>query len=76
MVDQISSVSGLLVIQTDAERDAFIKGVAVKTKETTDKMKEISTQRQRAYELACLDRQDQYKQFIQQVNIRQGIEQH
>jgi hypothetical protein len=61
------------VIQTDAERDAYVKDVTMKTKATSEKIKELATERQRNYALASLDRQDQYKEFIKRATIQEEM---
>jgi hypothetical protein len=84
IVDQIASISGLLAIQDDAERDAYVKEVAMNSKATSEKVKELAAERQRNYELASFRRQNQYMQFIQEATVHEegkganeiGIEKH
>lgn len=44
MVDQIAALFGLLALQTDIERDAYLKQIASKTNATLVKMKELATE--------------------------------
>jgi hypothetical protein len=73
MIDQIAGISGLLTLQNDADRDAYIKGVATKAKATTIKVKNLATERQRKYELVSFARQEQYMEYIQEGIIQEEL---
>ena len=74
MVDQIAGLSGLLMLQTNAERDAYVKEVADKAKETSIKIRNLAIERQEKYELASFDRQEQYMEFIEQAMIQEELD--
>jgi hypothetical protein len=74
MVDQIAGLSGLLTLQTDAERDIYIKGIANKTAATSIKVKKLAAERQKKYEFASFNRQEQYMDFIEQGMIQEELE--
>lgn len=71
MIDQIAGLGGVLALQNNDERDIYLQQVAGKTKTTSNKIKNLATERQREYSLMNLDRQKQYMQFIQEGMLQE-----
>ena len=58
MFDQIAGVSCLLSLQTDNERDIYLKQMANRTRATSVKIKNLATELQRNNELMDFERQE------------------
>ncbi|CAF1508175.1 unnamed protein product, partial [Adineta steineri] len=74
MVDQIAGISGLLALQTDSQRDIYVKQMVQKAETTAQKVKDLAADRQRKYHLASFDRQEQYMEFMQLGMIEEQID--
>ena len=73
MVDQIAGLSGLVALQTDAERDTYLQKINEKTTATTIKIKDLAVERQRKYELVSFARQGQYMSFIEEAMVQEEL---
>jgi len=73
MIDQIAGLAGVLTLQNDADRDAYVKGVASKSRTTSIKVKELAAERQKTYESANSNRQEQYMKFIEEGMIQEEL---
>lgn len=69
MMDRIAGISGLLVTQTDSERQHLMKQLANDTLTTSSKVSRMVLERKELYQQHNKARQNQYQQFIQQVLI-------
>ncbi|CAF0808871.1 unnamed protein product [Adineta ricciae] len=74
LVDRIASLSGLLTIQNNAERDVYVKSVANTTQHTSLEIKRLAADRQKAYESASSVRQEQYMNLIQEVTLQEELD--
>ncbi|CAF0851874.1 unnamed protein product [Adineta ricciae] len=74
LVDRIASLSGLLTIQNNAERDAYVKSVANTTQHTSLEIKRLAADRQKTYESASSLRQEQYMNLIQEVILQEELD--
>ncbi|CAF1046988.1 unnamed protein product [Adineta steineri] len=73
MLDQIAGLAGVITLQNDGERETYVKQVASKSRATSIKIKALAVERQKKYELANFDRQEQYMQFIQEGMIQEEL---
>ena len=71
MVDQINSVASFLMIETDAERDAYLRDIIMENQAISDRVKTLASERQNIYKLASASRQNQYIQFIQEETFQE-----
>jgi hypothetical protein len=69
MMNQIAGISKLLVIQTDNERESYLKQLAQDTLSTSAKVSRMALERKRQYEQRNQDRQYEYQQFIKQITL-------
>ncbi|CAF1360950.1 unnamed protein product [Rotaria sordida] len=74
MIDQVVGFIGLVFLQTDAERDNHLKEMASKTVSTSNRIKELATERQTKYSLTSLARQQQYTEFVKEVDLHEAID--
>ncbi len=73
MVNQIAGLAGILTLQSNAERDAYVKEMADKAKATSIEIRNLAIERQEKYELANSNRQEQYMEFIEQAMIQEEL---
>jgi hypothetical protein len=73
MVNQIAGLAGILTLQSNAERDAYVKEMADKAKATSIEIRNLAIERQEKYELANSNRQEEYMQFIEQAMIQEEL---
>ncbi|CAM4950534.1 unnamed protein product [Rotaria socialis] len=71
MIDQIAGLAGALAIQSNDERDIYVKEVANKSKTISNQVKELATERHKDYEMTNLFRQQQYMQYIQEGMLQE-----
>jgi hypothetical protein len=71
MMDKIAGISGLLVTQTDSERERIMKELAQNTLSTSSIVSRMVLERKELYHQRNKARQDQYMQFIQQLTIEE-----
>jgi hypothetical protein len=69
MVNQIAGISGLLLLQTNSERDSYLKQLAQDTLSTSSKVSRMALERKQQYEQRNKARQDEYERFIQQTTL-------
>ncbi|CAF4043059.1 unnamed protein product [Rotaria sp. Silwood1] len=74
MVNQVAGLSGFLILQTDAERNAYLQAMANKTTTISNRVKQLATERQIEYELANLARQEQYLKFLQEAALHEVVD--
>jgi tetratricopeptide (TPR) repeat protein len=67
MINQISGLAGLTVIQTDSERQARMQQLAQDTLSTSAKVSRMALERKQQYEQRNQARQNEYNMFIQQI---------
>ena len=73
MIDQIAGLSGVLMMQNDSERDAYVKRIASESRATSTKVKALAAERQKVYELANSNRRQQYMQFIEEGMLQEDL---
>jgi len=73
MISQIAGLSGLVALESNAERDAYVKEMAEKAKAISIEIRNLSIERQEKYELANSNRQEQYMEFIEQAMIQEEL---
>jgi hypothetical protein len=71
MINQISGMSGLAIIQTDSEREIRLKQLGQDTLSTSAKVSRMALERKQQYEQRNRARQDDYKRFIQQLILEE-----
>ena len=71
MINQISEMTGLVVIQTDSERQIRLKKLAQDTLDTSGKVSRMALERKQQYEQRNLARQEEYKRYLQQVTLNE-----
>jgi hypothetical protein len=69
MVNQIAGISGLLLLQTNSERESYMKQLAQDTLSTSSKVSRMALERKQQYEQRNKARQDEYERFIQQTTL-------
>ena len=71
MIDQIAGLAGALSIQSNDERDIYVKDMANKSKTISNQVKDLATERHKEYEMTNLFRQEQYMQYIQEGMLQE-----
>ena len=71
ILNQISGIAGLAIIQTDSERQARMTQLAQDTLSTSAKVSRMTLERKQQYEQRNQARQDEYKRFIQQITLEE-----
>ncbi|CAF2251726.1 unnamed protein product [Rotaria magnacalcarata] len=71
MIDQIAGLAGALAIQSNDERDNYVKEVANKSQTISNQVKDLATERHKEYEMTNLFRQEQYMQYIQEGMLQE-----
>ncbi|CAF4604140.1 unnamed protein product [Rotaria socialis] len=71
MMNQIAGISGLLVTQTNEERENRMKQIAQETLSTSAKVSRMALERRQQYEQRNKERQDVYQQFIQEASLNE-----
>ncbi len=73
MVNQLVGLSGILTLQSNAERNAYVKELADKIGATSIEIRNLAIERHKEYELANFNRQEQYMEFIEQAMIQEEL---
>jgi len=71
MMNQIAAITGLILSQTDSERESLMKQLAQDTLSTSSKVSQMALERKELYRQRNQERQDQYIQFIQEATIEE-----
>ncbi|CAF1584554.1 unnamed protein product [Rotaria magnacalcarata] len=71
MMNQIAGISGLLLTQTNEERENQMKQIAQETLSTSAKVSRMALERRQQYEQRNKERQDAYQQFIQEASLNE-----
>ena len=74
LVDQVAGLSGFLFLQNDADRETHLRAMGNKTMATSGRVKQLATDRQRVYELASFERQQQYADYIQEGTMQESLD--
>ena len=67
MINQIIGMNALLLLQTDAERSAFLRSISSNTTATSSRIIRMAQERQNEYTLRNRARQAEYEEFLAKV---------
>ena len=71
IINQISEMTGLVVTQTDSERQSRLKKLAQDTLDTSGKVSRMALDRKQQYEQRNQARQREYERYLQQVTLNE-----
>ncbi|CAF1422059.1 unnamed protein product [Rotaria sordida] len=71
MMNQIAGISGLLLTQTNQERERLMKRIAQDTLSTSARVSRMALERRQQYQQRNQERQEVYERFIQQATLEE-----